>query len=84
MEIAEFLASEVPDDPETLNILVGAFESAWSEIENRYAGHPRLRDEARRRLADTVLKVVKDGARTPSHIKDSALLIFAIEDSNIR
>lgn len=83
METAELFASEEPHDPETLNVLVDAFEGAWSEIEKRYEGRPRLRDEARRRLADAVLKVVKDGARVPANIKESALLILAIEDSNL-
>jgi hypothetical protein len=83
METVELFASEEAHDPETLNILVSAFESAWSEIEKRYDGRPSLRDEMRLRLADAVLKAVKDGARVPSHIKESALLILAIEDSNI-
>lgn len=84
METAELFASAEPHDPETLNILVDAFEGAWSEIEKRYEARPRLRDEARRRLADAVLKVVNDGARVPANIKESALLILAIEDSNLR
>ena len=83
MEAAELFASEEPHDPETLKTLVDAFEGAWREIEKRYEGRPRLRDEVRRRLADAVLKVVKDGARVPSSIMESALLILAIEDSNL-
>jgi predicted secreted protein len=82
MDPAELFASE-QHDPEKLDILVEAFESAWREIEKRYDDHPTLRDEARQRLADAILKVAKEGAQLPSHIKESALLILAIEDSKL-
>ena len=78
METVELFASEV-HDPETLNILTQAFDRAWSEIECRYVQLPSLREETRRRLADCILRVVKDGIRDPERVKNSALVILAIE-----
>lgn len=82
MTPTELFASE-QHDPEKLDVLVRAFESAWSEIEKHYDGLPNLRDEARQRLADAIIKVANEGAQLPSHIKESALLILAIEDSKL-
>ena len=78
METVELFASEV-HDPETLDILKRAFDQAWSEIERRYIELPSLREETRRRLADCILRVVKDGIRDPERVKSSALVILAAE-----
>ena len=78
VETVELFASEV-HDPETLNILTQAFDRAWSEIECRYVQLPSLREETRRRLADCILQVVKDGIRDPERVKNSALVILAVE-----
>jgi hypothetical protein len=74
----ELFASEV-HDPETLDILVQAFDRAWSEIERRYVELPSLREETQRRLADCILRLVKEGIRGPERVKSSALVILVVE-----
>jgi hypothetical protein len=80
MDVHKLFESE-RHDPDLWNILVRAFDSAWSEIEHRYDCNPMLRDQALVQLADAVLKVVKDGVRDPEQVKKSALLILAVEHS---
>jgi hypothetical protein len=77
METVELFASDV-QDPDTLKILTQAFDRAWSEIECRYVELPPLREQTRRRLADCILQIVKDGIRDPEHVKNSALVILAV------
>lgn len=83
MDAVDIFASE-PLNPETTRLLAEVFEGTWCEIAQRYEDRPIVRDQVRLRLAEAILSMARDGVRDPVHIKESALLILAMEESNLR
>jgi len=48
-------------DPATLTVLCKAFDGAWSQIEEHFAGDDAATEHARMRLAYAVLIVAREG-----------------------
>jgi hypothetical protein len=64
--------------PETLKVIGRAFDGAWADIANHFAGDRHRADAARERLAHAVLIAATDDARDHQEIKNTALQIMAL------
>ena len=69
-------------DPETIQILVGAFDSAWASVQT--SGSPltseRYSEIARQILAKNIIENAKTGERNQHLLTQSALFILAKTD----
>jgi hypothetical protein len=64
--------------PETLEVLYRAFDQAWLEVSEHYAGHRDLAEDARTRLAHAVLLVGCEDSNDPGRVKNDALQMMAL------
>jgi hypothetical protein len=62
--------------PDVLNVLLGAFEDAWTEIAADVSGDPSVVDAARLSLAGIVLSIAKAGPIDRDTIKAAAVDAF--------
>ncbi len=61
--------------PETLKVIGKAFDDAWASISDHYRGDE---EDARLRLAHSVLVVAREGSNDPERLKNDALQIMAL------
>jgi streptomycin 6-kinase len=64
--------------PETLKVIGRAFDGAWADIANHFAGDRDRADAARERLAHAVLIAAAEDSRDHQQIKNTALQIMAL------
>lgn len=64
--------------PETLKVIGRAFDGAWADIANHFAGDRDRADAARERLAHAVLIAAAEDSRDHEQIKNTALQIMAL------
>jgi hypothetical protein len=62
-------------DPETLKILIQAFDAAWPSVASRCHGYLNMQAK-RERLASIVLDLAKHGVRDVETLKGAALQLF--------
>ena len=67
---------------ETLAVLGKAFDMAWIDIADHFAGNEEQIDRARMRLAHAVLIVADDNCRDVERTKNEALQILALTFSD--
>jgi hypothetical protein len=65
-------------DPATLTVLCKAFDNAWAEIEEHFAGDDAATEHARMRLAHAVLIVAREGDDYVDEVKNNALQVMAL------
>jgi hypothetical protein len=65
-------------EPETLQVIYKAFDAAWSEISDRFAGEDAATEQARMRLAHAVLIVASEDSRDADRLKNDALQVMAL------
>ena len=65
-------------DPATLAVLCKAFDDAWAEIEEHFAGDDTATAHARMRLAYAVLIVAREGDDFVEEVKNDALQVMAL------
>jgi hypothetical protein len=65
-------------DPETLTIVCKAFDDAWAEISQHFAGDETETGSARMRLAHAVLIVAREDSKDPDRVKNDALQVMAL------
>jgi hypothetical protein len=77
MRVAKILAG-CTYGPETLNVIGKAFDDAWADIADHFAGDARRAEAARERLAHAILIAASEDSREPEPIKTLALQIMAL------
>ena len=65
-------------EPETLEVIVKAFDEAWSEVAEHFGSEPRSIEEARARLAHACLIVSREDSDDADQIKRDALQVMAL------
>ena len=60
-------------DARTRDVLLKAFDEAWTQIEHSVSQHPRAAEAARMKLAEILLRLAKNGCRDPSGISRAAV-----------
>ena len=60
-------------DPDTLALLMRAFDDAWKDVQSALVVKPLAADVLRRRLAKRILLAANDGERDPTRLKLIAL-----------
>jgi hypothetical protein len=65
-------------DPTTLTVLCKAFDDAWAEIEEHFAGDDTASEYARLRLAHAILIVARQGDDNTEQVKNDALQVMAL------
>lgn len=63
--------------PETLGVILQAFDTAWAEIAHHFYGDPSIED-ARLRLAHAVLVVAREDSDDLECLKNDALQVMAM------
>ena len=71
-------------DPETIKLLVEAFDSAWASLQSSGApiAEERYTDSARDIIAKQIIRMARRGERDPRKLTDGALL--ALSKTNLR
>jgi hypothetical protein len=66
-------------DPETIKLLVDAYESAWASLHSSGApfAEERYADAARDIIAKQIIGMARDGERDPRKLADGALLALS-------
>ena len=77
MRVAKILAG-CTYGPETLKVIGKAFDEAWANIADHFAGDARRADAARERLAHAILIAASEDSRESEPIKNVALQIMAL------
>ena len=77
MRVAKILAG-CTYGPETLKVIGKAFDDAWANIADHFAGDARRADAARERLAHAILIAASEDSRESEPIKNLALQIMAL------
>ena len=77
MRVAKILAG-CTYGPETLKVIGKAFDDAWADIADHFAGDARRAEAARERLAHAILIAASEDSREPEPIKTLALQIMAL------
>jgi hypothetical protein len=78
MAIGIKVAPDTSFDPETLNLLGGAFENAWQRVQasgNRLA-RPGYANVMREVMAKHILNLAQHGERDETELSDSAVRFF--------
>ena len=75
---ARALVESANFDAATVIVLCKAFDRAWSEIEDHFAGDDTATEHARMRLAYAVLIVAREGDDDVDQVKNDALQVMAI------
>jgi len=65
-------------EPETLQVIFEAFDAAWAEIAEHFAGDEPAAEDARLRLAHAVLIVARPDSSDASGLKNDALQVMAL------
>ena len=78
-QIVPFIPSNTAFDPETINILSTAFESAWHRIEtsNSPAARPAYAFAMREVVARHIIDMAQSGQREPIKLSESAVEFLA-------
>jgi hypothetical protein len=63
--------------PEESEIILGAFEAAWAQIEHHFQNCPTSIGPARVRLADEILALAEQYSRQPEELQNLALQAMA-------
>jgi hypothetical protein len=77
MRVAKILAG-CTYGPKTLKVIGKAFDDAWADIADHFAGDARRAEAARERLAHAILIAACEDSREPEPIKTLALQIMAL------
>lgn len=64
--------------PETLQIIIQAFDQGCAEIADHFGTDPRTVEDARTRLAHACLIVSREDSDDPERIKNDALQVMAL------
>ena len=81
MAQARHLILSASYDPGTLKVLGQAFDEAWATIAGNFAEDPQRIENARLKLATTVLGLAAEGVRDLEQLKASSLRLMRL-DSN--
>jgi len=60
-------------DPDTLALLMRAFDDAWKDVQSALVVKPFAADTLRTRLAQRIMAAANDGERDPARLKLIAL-----------
>jgi ribosome biogenesis SPOUT family RNA methylase Rps3 len=75
---ARKLISGASYGPETLQLIMQAFDLAWSEIAHHFGDDNQVVEAARQRLAHAVLAVVNEDSQDIELLKKTALQVMAL------
>jgi hypothetical protein len=67
-------------DPETVRILIDAFDEAWQSLEKSGATGDGHAQETRDWLAKCIIELARTGERNQRLLRDNALLLLAQEN----
>lgn len=76
MKARQLIEGAAAYDPSQMQMIIEAFEQVWSRIEPTISRAEPIED-ARVKLARTVLKIAANGVSNPDHLREEVLrLIF--------
>jgi hypothetical protein len=64
--------------PEALKAIGQAFDQAWAEIAEHFAGDPVITESARLTLANAILSVASESSRDVQVLKNAGLQVMAL------
>ena len=83
-DIVSFIGPDAGFDPETIDMLSGAFEDAWRRIEasNNPLARPGYATAMREVIAKHIIDLAQSGEREPTKLSDSAIEFLATNYKN--
>ena len=74
---APSVIGNAPFGPETLKVLIRAYDAAWATAAANFGDEPSVIERARVRLAHALLSVASEDSRDAEVLKRAALVVMA-------
>jgi hypothetical protein len=74
---ARHLIGSASFGPETLKVIIQAFDDAWNSVAADFGTNPLAIEAARLKLANVILAIAQSDATNPEQIKRAALQVMA-------